>query len=162
MLPSFFNYIFAHQRQKVRLRPKLSPKFLSTLGPNPTRKARPDLQLWRAHSIIVQTGSAFGCNLPHHGKDSFAGCVWPWFEWAKRQVVPHHKSEVAGSTNLKIRNRSRSNKKRYGSALDLLENNYTLFLTAKTKSRQKKFSLKIGAFFLPKVRWRPKKKKKSR
>ena len=32
-------------RQKLRLRPKLSPKFLSTLGPNATRKARPDLQL---------------------------------------------------------------------------------------------------------------------
>ena len=45
MLPSYFDYIFVHLRQKVRLRPELSPKFLSTLGPNPTRKARPDLQL---------------------------------------------------------------------------------------------------------------------
>ena len=33
-----------HLRQKARLRPKLSPKFLSILGPNPIRKARPDLQ----------------------------------------------------------------------------------------------------------------------
>ena len=45
MLPIYFDYIFVHLRQKVRLRPELSPKFLSILGPNPTRKARPDLQL---------------------------------------------------------------------------------------------------------------------
>ena len=36
MLPSYFDYIFVHLRQKVRLRPALSPKFSSTLGPNPT------------------------------------------------------------------------------------------------------------------------------
>ena len=35
MLPSYFNYIFVHLKQKARLRPKLSPKFLSTLSPNP-------------------------------------------------------------------------------------------------------------------------------
>ena len=42
MLPSYFDYIFVHLRQKVLLKPELSPKFLSTLGPNPnpTRKAR--------------------------------------------------------------------------------------------------------------------------
>ena len=45
MLPNYFDYIFVHLRQKVRPRPELSPKFLSTLGPNPTRKAQPDLQL---------------------------------------------------------------------------------------------------------------------
>ena len=45
MLPSYFDYIFVHLSQKARLRPELRPKFLSTLGPNPTRKARPDLQL---------------------------------------------------------------------------------------------------------------------
>ena len=37
MLPNYFDYIFAHLRQKVRLRPELSPKLLSTLGPNPAR-----------------------------------------------------------------------------------------------------------------------------
>ena len=26
-------------------------------------------------SVIVQTGSVFGHNLPHHGKGSFARCV---------------------------------------------------------------------------------------
>ena len=46
MLPGYFDYIFVHLKQKVRLRPELSPKFLSTLGPNPTRKARAYLQLW--------------------------------------------------------------------------------------------------------------------
>ena len=45
MLPSYFVYIFVQLRQKARLRHELSPKFLSTLSPNPTRKARPDLQL---------------------------------------------------------------------------------------------------------------------
>ena len=45
MLPSYFEYIFEHLRQKVRLRSELSPKFLSTLSPHPTQKARPDLQL---------------------------------------------------------------------------------------------------------------------
>ena len=45
-LPSYFDYyIFVHLRQQVRLGPELSPKFLSTLGPNPNGKARPDLQL---------------------------------------------------------------------------------------------------------------------
>ena len=46
MLPKYLDCIFVHLRQKVRLRPELSTKFLSTLGPNPTRKARLDLQLW--------------------------------------------------------------------------------------------------------------------
>ena len=46
MLPSYFDYILVDLRQKAHLRPDLGPKFLSTLGPNPTRKARPDLQLW--------------------------------------------------------------------------------------------------------------------
>ena len=45
MLPSYFDYIFVHLSQKARLRLELSPKLLSTLSPNPTRKARPDLQL---------------------------------------------------------------------------------------------------------------------
>ena len=45
MLTSYVHYIFVHLIQKVRLRPEFSSKFLSTLGPNPTRKARPDLQL---------------------------------------------------------------------------------------------------------------------
>ena len=55
ILPSYFDYFFVHQRQKVRLRPKLSLKFFSTLGPNPTRKARPDLQLCLKVLDIIQS-----------------------------------------------------------------------------------------------------------
>ena len=44
MLPSYFNYIFVHLKQKARFKPELSSKFFLTLGP--TQKARPDLQLW--------------------------------------------------------------------------------------------------------------------
>ena len=44
-LPSYFDYTFVYLRQKVRLTPDLSPKLLPTLGPNPNRKAWPDLQL---------------------------------------------------------------------------------------------------------------------
>ena len=38
-----FDYIFVDLRQKARLRPELSPTFLSTLGPNPiqTRPEKP-------------------------------------------------------------------------------------------------------------------------
>ena len=72
MLPSYFDYIFVHLRQKVRLRPEISPTFLSTLGPNPIRKARPDLQLWidgsafNAYLIFTHTGivPAFGGKRP--------------------------------------------------------------------------------------------------
>ena len=39
MLPSYFDYVFVHLRQKVRLTPELNLKFLPTLGPTPTRKA---------------------------------------------------------------------------------------------------------------------------
>ena len=43
MLPSYFDYIFVYLKPKVRLRPELSPKFWSTLGPNPARtRARPE------------------------------------------------------------------------------------------------------------------------
>ena len=45
MLPSYFDYIFVHLRQKVRPKPILGPIFLSIFGPNPTRKAQPELQL---------------------------------------------------------------------------------------------------------------------
>ena len=48
MLPNYFDYIFVYLRHRVRLWPILSPKFLSTLGPNPTQKARPHLQLCAA------------------------------------------------------------------------------------------------------------------
>ena len=49
MLPSYFDYIFVHLRQKVRLKPELSPEifvnFRPEPGPNPNWKARFDLPL---------------------------------------------------------------------------------------------------------------------
>ena len=53
MLPSYFDYIFVHARQKVRLRPELSSTFLSTKGLNPTQKARPDLPLWLKRTWLL-------------------------------------------------------------------------------------------------------------
>ena len=49
---------FVHLRQKAHLRPELSPKFLSTLGSNPTRKVQPDLQLWspKCHNQNIVLG----------------------------------------------------------------------------------------------------------
>ena len=48
MLPSYyFDYIFVHLGQKARLRPEfVSPKFWSTLDPNParTRPEKPGLK----------------------------------------------------------------------------------------------------------------------
>ena len=52
MVPSYFNYNFVHRKQKARLRPDLSPKFLTISGPNPTRKARPDLQLCSNFPVV--------------------------------------------------------------------------------------------------------------
>ena len=41
ILPRYFDYFFVHLRQKVRLRPELSPTFLSTLSLNPARTRTP-------------------------------------------------------------------------------------------------------------------------
>ena len=41
MLPSYFYYVFIYLKQKAHFKPHLSPKFLSTSGPNPTQIARP-------------------------------------------------------------------------------------------------------------------------
>ena len=65
MLPNYFDYIFVHLRQKARLRPELSLKFLSTLGPNPAGiRIWPDLQLcggcfWSIYVIRVTTAIAY-------------------------------------------------------------------------------------------------------
>ena len=50
MLLSYFDYIFVHPRQKTRLRPELSPKLLSTLGP--IQKLWLDLHLWCCQLLI--------------------------------------------------------------------------------------------------------------
>ena len=51
MLPRYFDRIFVHLRQKVRFRPELSPKFLSTLSPNPAR-TRPEKPGPTYHSAV--------------------------------------------------------------------------------------------------------------
>ena len=51
MVPSYADYIFVHLRQKARLKPEI----LSTLGPNPTRKPLPDLQLWLKRTPNLET-----------------------------------------------------------------------------------------------------------
>ena len=58
MLPSYFGYTFVHLRQNARLRSELSQKFLSTLGPNPTRKAQPDLQLCFLQFVCINNFGA--------------------------------------------------------------------------------------------------------
>ena len=71
MLPSYFGYIFMHLRRKVPLRPELRPKRLSTLGPNQTRKARPDLQLCSsAVEVKVVTSSGAIQKLSENGSVS--------------------------------------------------------------------------------------------
>ena len=75
MLPSFFDYAFVHLKQKVGLRPELSPKFLSTLGPNPTRKARPDLKFCHAEIFYIITLFAVGkckCTVQAETSDNFS------------------------------------------------------------------------------------------
>ena len=52
MLPRYFDYVFVHLKQKVRLA-QIKPKFLSTLGPTPTRKTQPDLQLCANEPAIL-------------------------------------------------------------------------------------------------------------
>ena len=59
MLLNYFDRIFVHLRQNVHIRPELSPKFLSAFGPNPTQKARPDLQLWIG--VFSQKAAFFCC-----------------------------------------------------------------------------------------------------
>ena len=57
MLPRYFDYIFVHQRQKVRFEPELSSKFLSTLGPDRLEKRgttySSDLQSFRGFFYVV-------------------------------------------------------------------------------------------------------------
>ena len=52
MLPSYFDYIFEHLRQKARLRPELSLKFLTILGPNPAR-TRPEKPSSTYNSVLT-------------------------------------------------------------------------------------------------------------
>ena len=61
MLPSYFDYTFVHLRKKARLRFQLSPKFLSTLGPNParTRPEKPGPTYNSVHMSYLSTGCLY-------------------------------------------------------------------------------------------------------
>ena len=60
MLPNYFGCIFMHLRQKVRLRPKLSPKFFSTSGLNPVRaRTRPEKPGLTYNSATIYEQSNF-------------------------------------------------------------------------------------------------------
>ena len=71
MLPNYFDYTFVQLKQKVRLWPELSTKFLSTLGPNPNpnRKAQLDLQLWCAQINRLQLFARIFDVLSQMGED---------------------------------------------------------------------------------------------
>ena len=47
MFPSNVDYIFVLPSKKGRFKPELSPNLLSTLGPNPIRKAGPTYNFGR-------------------------------------------------------------------------------------------------------------------
>ena len=55
ILPSYFDCIFVHLRQKsasqARIKPEIFVNFRPESGPNPTRKAQPYLQLWVAFAV---------------------------------------------------------------------------------------------------------------
>ena len=59
MLLNYFDYIFVHLRQKVRLRPELSPKFLSTLGLNLAR-TQPEKQCPTDNSVPYRVQCILG------------------------------------------------------------------------------------------------------
>ena len=65
MLQRYFDYIFVHLRQKVRLRPDFKPGIFVNFrpepgrNPNPTRKARPNLQLWKELSTAIFDSSIY-------------------------------------------------------------------------------------------------------
>ena len=59
-----FDCVFVHLRQKARLRPELSRKFLSTLGPNPTQKPVPIYNFGLGLSVILCLNGCY-CLLSH-------------------------------------------------------------------------------------------------
>ena len=56
MLPNYFDYIFVHLRQKstsqAQIKPEIFVNFRPEPNPNPTQKARPDLQLCTMQQIL--------------------------------------------------------------------------------------------------------------
>ena len=61
MLPNYFDFIFVHLRQTVRLKPEISPKLLSTLGLNLAR-TRPE-KLGSIYNSTFSNTRAYLCSL---------------------------------------------------------------------------------------------------
>ena len=105
MLPSYFDYIFVHLRQKVRLRPDISPKFLLTLDPNPTRKARPDLQLCLCDIISSLVTESINCTVVRITQFSKTSCnlqlLFPYWPSSLPAVVAQPASKIANRTQKK-------------------------------------------------------------
>ena len=62
MLPSHFDYIFVHVRQKTRLRPELSPKFCQLQArirpkPDPKSPARLTTLLRTLVAVVIKSNS---------------------------------------------------------------------------------------------------------
>ena len=99
MLPSYFDYIFVHLRQRARLIPKWSPKFLSNLSPIPTQKAWPDLQLCSTMKLTWISGDGlstwlwwnyFGALVLHWVSENAAHSGWlagVWWRWTCRWIA---------------------------------------------------------------------------
>ena len=75
MLPSYVDYIFVHLIQKVRLRPELSPKFLSTSGPNPAR-TRPE-----------KPGPTYNSEIPLPITEPFENERLMSFSWQQQRIA---------------------------------------------------------------------------
>ena len=58
ILSNYFDNVFVHLKQKARLRPDLSPKFSSTLGPKPAR-TRPEKPCPTYNSVLSMLQGAF-------------------------------------------------------------------------------------------------------
>ena len=110
MLPSYFDYIFVHLKQEVRLRPELSLKFLSTLGPNPAqiRPEKPGRTYNSATTLLDPDGKLAGVSFPRiqrrvtssgiePGVSKFS-IINPTFD----QVSSHCHRFTASSSNLMI------------------------------------------------------------
>ena len=96
MLPSYFDCIFGLLRQKAHLRPELSPKFLSSLrpNPNPTRKARSDLQLCARLSTTHGGGFTLSLSMLNVNQES---CEYQfnsyWFDQTGNRILVYSFSD---------------------------------------------------------------------
>ena len=90
MLPSYFNGIFVHLRQKARLRPDSSSKFLSTLGPKPSRTRTWPEKPGPTYNSVGRYDN-FCCGLPMVRWPDFDTCL-RWCERVNSPAIDDHKT----------------------------------------------------------------------